>query len=189
MSEMIVQHQAVVDTRQQLHYIKRKAQLTRTLERHPDLLAARALMVDQRAAKRYLKGEFAALLFGRIRKIRDLPKRLAKMANHFGQRKTTGRVICGFRVVSDRLFGYASLGKMPSGQLRLRGNAAYLLLKSLGQAQVRLPATVAQQRSVGGILHQRVFEGIGGERWLTMRYNDSSLDQFAQSVLQARRWQ
>src|SRR6516165_10349251 len=72
---------------------------------------------------------------------------------------------------------------MPSDQLRLRGNAAYLLLKSLGQAQVRLPATVAQQRSVGGILHQRVFEGIGGERWLTMRYNDSSLDQFAQSVL------
>ena len=40
-------------------------------------------MVDQRASERYLKGEFAPLLFGRIRKVPDLPERVAKRARTY----------------------------------------------------------------------------------------------------------
>ena len=105
------------------------------------------------------------------------------MIDHFGQGKSTGRALRGILVMIDRPVGNAGLRKMPSDQLRLR-HLDGVLHHFLGDAQVNGAAPIAQQRSVGGVVHQRVPEGIGGARRLTVGDDDLGLRELGERVLQ-----
>ena len=119
----------------------------------------------------------------------DLAQPMAKMVDHLGQREPARRAFRGFLIIMNRLVGYPRLGKMPSDQLWFRGCSGRVLLQLFGKTVVNCATPVAQQRGIGGVLHQRVPEDIIGKRRLAVRNNDFGLRELGERGLKTRGWQ
>jgi hypothetical protein len=79
----------------------------------------------------------------------------------FDQRRARQRMPPGLEPVADRLLRQPGLRAVLGKRRGLgRRNLGKLLFKRRGDAGMQLLAPAAQQRTVGGVLHQRVLEGI-----------------------------
>ena len=87
------------------------------------------------------------------------------MADRLAMRGSLGGVLAGFQPLIDRALGVASCGQMMCEELRLAfDNVSEMLLEHGHDAGMQFLPPAAQQGAVGGILHQRVLEEIGGLR-------------------------
>src|SRR5215469_4756986 len=169
MGKVVIQHQPVVDARQQLDLIERKAKLARALEGPAHRLAAGTLMIDQGAAQSDLQHKLAMLFVPRIGKLRDLTQSVAKMPHYLGERVTTRRQLRSLEIVDAGFVRLATFGKMPCHQLRLRP----IMHEALGQTQVDRAPAITQEGGISSILHQRMRERVS-RRWrLATRQDDA----------------
>src|SRR5262249_33259135 len=146
-------------------------------------------MINQRAAKLELQCEFATLSICRISTELDLTEGIAKVVNHLGEGEPPGRTLCGLLIVINRSVRYPSLCKVPSDHLGFCSFARRVRLQHLTKSVVDRVTLVAQQRSVGSILHQCMSEGVTGERRLTACHYDFSVHALGECIFQGFWWQ
>ena len=79
----------------------------------------------------------------------------------FDQRRALQRPLTGLAPQARGLLDQPSLGAVTRQQFRLTlGNLRKLALKGFGDASVKRTSRLAQQRAIGGVLHQRMLEQI-----------------------------
>jgi hypothetical protein len=101
----------------------------------------------------------------RGRQGRDLVKRPFELLYPFKKRGSRQRSLSGFAPQGRRLLDQSGFGAVTGQQLRLTlGNFRELVFKSFGDAGVQRASRLAQQRAVGCVLHQGVFEQVGRMR-------------------------
>ena len=109
------------------------------------------------------------------------------MADRFEMRHPSGSVLAGLEPLVDAAFGSAGAGQMMGEQFGLAlDEIGEILFEHRGNASVQLLAPGPQQGAVGGVLHQRVLEQVGGVGWDASTEQEARLGQLGESGSQLR---
>ena len=94
----------------------------------------------------------------------------------------------GGKQIVDRLFGQTGVLAVAGVQRRLgRDDLREAVFEGRGDAGMELLPAAAQQGAVGGVLHQRVLEGVFGVGRGTAAVDQLGADQLRERVVELRR--
>ena len=83
------------------------------------------------------------------------------MGDRFDMSQASGRILAGLQPLIDRAFGVASSRQVMGEQFRLAlDKIGEMLFQRRRDARVQFLPSPAQKCRVGGVLHQRVLEGV-----------------------------
>ena len=109
---------------------------------------------------------------------RDLIEGTGDLLCSFDQGRAFQRALSGFAPQARGLLDQPGLGAMARKQLRLVcENLGELTLEGFGDTSVQRTSSLAQQRAVGRVLHQRVLEQITCMRRYSLPEQQTSRNQ------------
>ena len=127
--------------------------------------------------------EFLSVTFRRRGQVRNEGQGRLQVSNSFRQCHSAQRALPGGDPVRHRALIQRGLREVTSQQFRPVGHdVGELLLQHLRDLGMQLLALRFEQRVVGGVLHQRMLEGIGRCRWRTLAEDQSRIDQLLQPL-------
>jgi len=107
------------------------------------------------------------------------------MADRFKMRQARRGILAGLQPFVDCTLGIAGRGQMMREQFGLAlDTIGEILLKHRRNTGVQLLPLSAQQRAIGGVLHQRMLEEVGGMRRGAAAKQQSRVAELAQRGLQ-----
>jgi hypothetical protein len=107
------------------------------------------------------------------------------MADGFEMRHTLGGMSAGLQPLIGCTLGLASRGQMMRQEFRLAlDEISKMLFQRRRDPGVQFLASSAQQCAIGGVLHQRVLEQVGGVRSGTATKQQSRIAELSQRGLQ-----
>jgi hypothetical protein len=110
---------------------------------------------------------------------------LAQLRHRLGQRPPGNRLTAGLEQIADRLLDEAGLGGVPRHVDQLGGGDFRKPAFQRGDdSRMELLAGAAQERAVGGVLHQRMLEGVLGVGRAAAPKDQLVADQQRQGVVE-----
>ena len=134
--------------------------------------------VDERGDERYLKIDLHAAQRGRAGQGRDLVEGALELFNGLDQRRALHRPLSRLAPQAHRLLDQPGLGAVTRQQLGLAlGDLGELAFECFGDASMKRPSRLAQQRAVSRVLHQGVLEQVGRVRRYTLPEQQTGVNE------------
>jgi len=131
---------------------------------------------EQREAAGQVQFDLFSIPRRPFRQRRQRRETAVEMADRFEMRQTRGGILAGLQPLIDRTLGIAGGGQMMRQEFRLALDEIGEMLFQHGRDPgVQFLPPCAQQGAIGGVLHKRMLEEVGGLRGNTAAEQESSL--------------